>query len=140
MAQGLARILTRQADRPALRYAMVGICSALAYNVILVAVHALGAHYLAAALAAFIVVVLGAYCAHAAFTFQVASGLSGLLRFVGTQILGFPISAAILAVLVDGASLPVWIATPIATLLLFAYNFLAARWAVAGKRTHAKVG
>jgi putative flippase GtrA len=130
MAPKTTRDLSDQIDRPALRYVMIGAGSALAYNLVLIAVHAAGAHYLLAALTAFVVVVLGAYCAHAAFTFQVACSVPGLLRFAGTQIIGFPVSAALLAGLVDGAGLPVWLATPVVTVVMLVYNFVSARWAM----------
>ncbi|MGB3710129.1 MAG: GtrA family protein [Erythrobacter sp.] len=111
------------------RYTVIAAGSALLFNVILIGVHAAGVHYLAALAAAFCVVVMAAYCAHALFTFETQFTTRGFGRFVGTQLLGFPISAIVLATLIEGFGLAVWIATPIATILMFAYNFVSARWA-----------
>jgi putative flippase GtrA len=43
---------------------------------------------------------------------------------------GFVISAALMALLCSGFGMPVAVATPIATLLLFVWNFALARWAI----------
>lgn len=116
--------------RHSARYLTIAALSALILNGVLIGIHALGAHYLAALIVANIVVIAFAYSAHAAFTFEVERSVSGFARFVGTQAIGFPLSVLVLATLVDGFALPVWIATPIATVILFAYNFVTARWAI----------
>lgn len=120
----------RSVVRQPLRYLLIAAFSALLLNIVLISVHALGAHYLAALIAANIVVIVFAYTAHANFTFEVEYSAKGFWRFVGTQAIGFPLSVIVLIALVDGLGLAVWIATPIATLILFAYNFLSARWAI----------
>ena len=125
-----SNLVNQAAQHQPIRYLVIAACSALSFNAVLIGVHWAGAHYLAALVAAFSVVVVGAYCAHAAFTFEVEFSGRGFARFLGTQLLGFPISLAILAGLIDGLGLPVWIATPIATILLFFYNFISARWAI----------
>lgn len=116
--------------RHSARYLLIAAFSALLLNAVLIGVHALGAHYLAALVAANVVVIAFAYTAHCAFTFEVERSAAGFWRFVSTQAVGFPLSVAVLALLVDGLDLVVWIATPIATIILFAYNFLSARWAI----------
>jgi len=43
---------------------------------------------------------------------------------------GFFVSAALMALFCSGLGLPVAVATPIATVLLFFWNFALARWAI----------
>lgn len=131
----LAKIAEADRNKPSLRrqsarYLLIAGMSALILNGVLIGTHAMGLHYLAALVVANIVVIAFAYSAHATFTFEVDRTVSGLGRFVGTQAIGFPLSVLVLAALVDGLGLEVWIATPIATIILFAYNFISARWAI----------
>lgn len=44
--------------------------------------------------------------------------------------MAYPISVAMMIVLCSGLSLSVAIATPIATVALFVWNFVAAHWAI----------
>lgn len=113
------------------RYAQVGLLCALLNNAVVIAMDRLGYHYVIAVCAAFVLSTAAGYLLHALYTFQVpASGTSGL-RFVMGNLTAFPLAMATMFLLCSGLGLTASIAMPIATLLLFGWNFLVAHLAFA---------
>jgi putative flippase GtrA len=109
----------------------VGLFCALLHNAIMIAGDWLGLHYAISLAYSFCIVVVVGYLLHSGWTFRGArrSG-STFLRYVLVASANYPASLAGLYVFVDLASLPVAIASPIVTVLLFALNFLGNRWAL----------
>jgi putative flippase GtrA len=91
----------------------------------------LGVHYLASSAVSFVLVVLWGYALHARFTFQAPMSSASLIRYAVAMASNYPLSVALLFVLCDLVGLPMAVAAPVVTAILFAWNFAAARWAIA---------
>jgi putative flippase GtrA len=118
--------------RPA-RYLVVGaICAAL-HNVIMIGGDWLGVHYLPMNFVSFAVVTPVGYWLHSDFTFRGALSVRGFLRFAAGVAAGFPLSLLMMAILCTGLGLPVIIAAPVATAVLFVWNYASAHWAILGR-------
>lgn len=70
------------------------------------------------------------YLIHSVFTFAKARSWIRLQRFLLTAIMGFLGSMMLMVLLCTGLRVPVIVATPVATVLLFLWNFTSARWAI----------
>lgn len=121
-------------ERPLLergwRYTLVGLVCALANYAIMLAVDFAGGHYLLGTVMAFSIVTPLGYALHSWFTFAEPFRLTAFLRFAGAVASTYPVTVAMLAILCTGLGLRVAIAFPIATVALFAWNFVAAHWAI----------
>lgn len=118
--------------RPA-RYVVVGAICAAMHNVIMIGGDWLGAHYLPMNFVSFALVTPLGYWLHSDFTFHGTLSLRGFLRFAAGVAAGFPISLLVMAILCSGLGLPVIIAAPVATLVLFIWNYASAHWAILGR-------
>lgn len=123
----LARLLAKPT-----RYAQVGLVCALLNNLIVIGFDRLGYHYTLAVCVAFVATTAIGYLMHAAHTFKVAPSSSALLRFFGANAGSFVIAMLMMAALCDGLGLSASLAMPIATVLLFAWNYAVATWAIVG--------
>lgn len=112
------------------RYVLIGIACALVNYAILLTVEYLGGHYLLGMLLAFTVVTPLAYVLHSWYTFAKPFDGSAFIRFAAGVAAAYPIALLMMAGLCSGLGLSVAIATPIATVGMFAWNFAAARWAI----------
>lgn len=112
------------------RYTLVGLVCALANYAIMLAVDFMDGHYLLGTMIAFIVVAPTGYLLHSGFTFAERLSLNGLMRFSAGVAAAYPIAVGMMILLCSGLGLGVAVATPIATVALFAWNFAAAHWAI----------
>ena len=112
------------------RYVVVGAFCAGLYNVIMIAADALHVSYVASTVFAFVLLVLIGYALHCLYTFSEKLSLPGLARYTAAMLLTLPLSLLGIYLFRGLAHLPMWIASPLLTLTLFAWNFLATRWAV----------
>lgn len=112
------------------KYLVVGAFCALMHNAILIAGAAAGISYVIGMFVSYVVCGAVGYHFHVSFTFRSTYSRAGYLRFMGGQATGFLLSFALMGIMCTGLSWPVWIATPIATVLLFAFNYTAAHWAI----------
>ena len=115
------------------RYVVVGGVCAVAHNAIMIGGDWLGVNYVTMSFVSFLLVTPLGYLLHSAFTFAARMSWVGLLRFASGIAAGFPISLLSMVVLCTGLGLPVWIAAPIATLILFIWNYASAHWAILGR-------
>ena len=115
--------------RPA-RYTLIGGLCAATNMVLLVLGDRLGLGY--GALVVFCWAVVGslAYALHARFTFAVAHGLAAYGRFMAGLALGVPVSWALLWLGGRVLGLPMRFNAPLNAVLMFAYNYLAAKIAI----------
>ena len=104
--------------------------SALLSNAILIGGDRAGLHYLALVLLSWAVTGTFAYALHVRFTFRQTARGGSYLRFMLGAAIGIPVAAAFLALLVSGLYLLMWLAAPVATVLMFVYNYLNARFAI----------
>ena len=112
------------------RYTLVGIVCALAHNLVVIGADLAGLHYLPATVVSFLLVTPLGYGLHSRYTFRRPLCTSGLLRFTSGVAVGYPISVAFMILFCSGLNLPVVVATPLATLALFVWNYLSAQWAI----------
>ena len=112
------------------RYTLVGGFCALANYIIMLANDAVGGHYLLGTVIAFVIVTPTAYILHSLFTFAEPFGVKAFLRFVAGVASAYPVATALMIILCSGLRLSVAIATPIATVLMFGWNFAAAHWSI----------
>lgn len=112
------------------RYLTVGALCALVHNLIMIGGDLAGLHYVLATFLSFAVVTPLGYFLHCRFTFRKAHSLEGFLRFMAGIAVGYPLSLVLMILFCSGLRLPVAIAAPLATAILFAFNYLSAHWAI----------
>ena len=115
---------------PIPRYVLVGALCAGLYNLIMIAGDRLGVHFVVSSLFAFVVNVLIGYVLHCRFTFSEPMSLGGLARYAAAMLLNLPLSIAGVWLLHGVLRSPMWIASPLVTAFLFAWNYVATHWAV----------
>lgn len=112
------------------RYTLVGLVCALVNYLAILAVDYLGGHYLLGILAGFLLATPLGYALHTWVTFAQPFSWRAFLRFTATIIAAYPIAAGMMVILCSGLNLSVEIAYPIAVVGMFAWNFVAAHWAI----------
>jgi putative flippase GtrA len=118
-------------ERPrALRYLLVGAACAGLHNFVMIAADWAGFHYVWATIMAFGIVTPIAFWLHSRFTFGAALSWRNLGTFAAGIAAGFPLSLGAMAVLCSGLHLTVPFAAPIATVVLLAWNYVSARFAI----------
>ena len=117
------------------RYLAVGLSCALLHNVVMIAGDALGMHYFASSIVSLVVVTSFGYWLHSRWTFPDAElSRMSFTRYAATVSANYPLSLAGLFILVDLLGVSVPVAAPVVTVILFAFNFAASRWALRVKR------
>ena len=112
------------------RYLSVGLLCALTHNVIMIGADYAGLHYIFATFISFLVLTPMGYLLHCRFTFRQALSLSGFLRFSGGIISAYPLSLGLMVLFCSILEWRVLVAAPLTTVLLFAYNYISAHWAI----------
>jgi len=113
------------------RFLLVGLACALLHNVIMIAGDWVGLHYAVSSVLSFCIVVTLGYRLHSGWTFEQAEqSRSSFTRYAFTASANLPLSIAGMFVFVDLGGLSVPLASPLVTVLLFAFNFAASRWAL----------
>jgi putative flippase GtrA len=125
-------LLPKPLTQQTLRYAAFGLVCALAHCAVMIAGDLAGYSYVTMTVVAYVCVTPLAYLGHAARTFHDKIALRGFLRFAAGVAMGFPLSFFSMAVFCDGFNLPVAIAAPATTVVLFAWNYVSAHWAIRG--------
>ena len=118
------------ATRRPRRYLVISLFCAGLYNVVMNAGNALGINYLAMLCVSFAVMGPTAYALHSYYTFERSVAPVRFLRFVKGQLGGFFLNVSLMALLVSGLAMGVPLATLVVTVLMFAWNYLTARWAI----------
>ena len=116
------------------RFMLVGLACAATHNAILLVADLWHIHYALGCVLSFLVVVVMGFALHARFTFQVPATPAGFGRYAISMAANYPLTLALLFAMCDIAGLPVTIAAPSATVLMFAWNFAASRWAIGRPR------
>lgn len=113
------------------RYLLVGLACALLHNVIMIVGDRVGLHYAVSSVLSFCIVTTMGYRLHSGWTFaQAEQSRSSFARYAFTTSANLPLSIAGMFVLVDVGGLSVPWASPLVTVLLFAFNYAANRWAL----------
>ncbi len=112
------------------RYAQIGAVCALLTNGIIIGLDRFAIHYIASTLIATVTVTAIGFLLHSAYTYRVPPTIIGFVRFVGATAVGSLITVVVMAGLCDGLGLSATQAIPLATILLFFWNYLMANWAI----------
>ncbi len=115
------------------RYLAVAASCAIAHNATMIAGDLAGLHYLQSTIISFVLVGLWGYALHVRFTFRVPASAGSLTRYALAMAGNCPLWIALMFVLCDLMGASVAIAAPVATGVLFVWNFAASRWAITGR-------
>ena len=113
-----------------LGYVGVGGGCALLNNAIAVIGDCAGANYLATTVLGIVLVTPLAFVLHSLVTFCSPPSLQGFFRFVLGTTVGSLLSLTLMVALCGWLSMRASLAMPLATALLFVWNFFSARWAI----------
>jgi putative flippase GtrA len=114
------------------RYLLVACLCAGAHNLIMIAGDRAGGNYAVMTLVSFLIVTPTAYALHSHFTFNAPRSLRALVRFASGTAMALPLSLLAMIVLCSVLTLPVVIAAPISTVLLFLWNYISAHLSIVG--------
>jgi putative flippase GtrA len=106
-----------------------GFCAAL-NNALVIGLSFAGLDPLVASLLAFLPVLVAGFALHSLLTFETAMSKAAFLRYALAMATNFPAWSASLFILSDLLGAPVAYAAPTTTMMLVAWNFLSARWAL----------
>ena len=113
------------------RFLLVGLTCAVLHNAIMIVGDRVGLHYAISSVLSFCIVVTLGYRWHSGWTFEQAEqSRSSFARYAFTASANLPLSIAGMFVFVDLGGMSVPLASPLVTVLLFAFNFAASRWAL----------
>ena len=130
MPEGAPDVTPRLLIERGRRYTLIGLLCALCNYAIILAVDAVGGHYVLATLIAFMTVTPIGFVLHSRFTFGEPLRWTSFLRFVAGLSSAYPLAVLSMIVLCSGFDLSVAIAAPIATAVVFLWNFTAAHLAI----------
>jgi putative flippase GtrA len=117
------------------RYMVIACFCAVSNNIIMIAGDCAGADYPIMTLVSFMILTPVAYALHTFFTFTKQFSAISLLRFSSATALGLPLSLFSMAIWCTLLKLPVFIAAPITTAVLFFWNYASARVSILGRAT-----
>jgi putative flippase GtrA len=120
------------------RYLIVGFTCAVLHNAILIGLDRLSVHYTISSAVSFVVVVQVGYLMHTTLTYRAPRGLSSFARYALAMSANYPLIVALLFLMVTLGRLPVAIASPAGTVILFGWNFVTSRWAIV-RRSQASI-
>jgi putative flippase GtrA len=126
-------MLPRLISAPRGRYLIIACFCAASHNVIMIAGDRAGGSYPVMTLASFLILTPTAYVLHTRYTFAERFSVDRLLRYALGTAVGLPLSLLTMAILCTSLKLPVLIAAPIATVILFVWNFASARFSIVGR-------
>lgn len=112
------------------RFAIVGLLCAATHNAILLAADLWHIHYALSCAISYVIVVTLGFALHVCYTFQQPATAASFWRYGLSMAANYPLTLAALFLMCDIGSWPIAVAAPMATVLLFAVNFLASRWAI----------
>jgi putative flippase GtrA len=92
----------------------------------------IGFHYVLSTVIAFALAVALGFSLHSTFTFEQRPSVKSFLRYTAGMAMNFPAWIALLFLFCDVLGLSVPVASAVATILLFVWNFAASRWAIVG--------
>lgn len=116
------------------RYAGGAVLCALVNNLVLIGGDMAGLSQLACVLAAWAMGGTIGYLWHHRLTFRAPPSLAGYRNMMAGTLLGLPLTYAIIAVLHGWLGWPMWLAAPVMTVIMVAYNYLNARLAILWRR------
>jgi len=117
-----------------LRYVAVGVLCAALNNLALIVATAAGLNYLSAVFITCPPLLAIGYLIHARITFRIAPSFRAFLRYCAAMLANYPLWIGLMFLLCDVMRLPIVIAGPSGTALMFFWNFLSTHWAIPRQR------
>ena len=118
------------------RYTIIGGICAVLNNILIIGGAFFGVNYVVMSFIAFPLVTTFAYLMHTKFTFKEPRSVYGLLRFSSGVAMGFPLFIVLMAAFCSGLRMPVVVAAPLSTVLLYVWNFALAHWTIRHRDQH----
>jgi putative flippase GtrA len=112
------------------RFTLVAIVCALIHNLVLIGMDALGAGVLLCQTASAAILLPVGYLLQSRFTFEVERSFGGFLRYSLALITNFPIALLVLWLTRNMAGMPMLIAAPLSSIVLFCWNYMTSSWAL----------
>lgn len=112
------------------RFVIIGGVCALLNNILMIGFAHYGFNYLRATFLAFGPVLFTGYALHAIFTFETSASCLSFVRYTLAMAANYPVWIVALYIFCDLLGVSVAIAAPITTVLVFLWNYMAARWAL----------
>jgi putative flippase GtrA len=112
------------------RYVAVGATCAILNNILLIAAVAAGLGYLSGIFIICLPMLIIGFALHTSVTFETPPTIKAFLRYSTAILASYPIWITSLFLLCDIAHLPIVFAGPIATVILFAWNYVSTHWAI----------
>ncbi|WP_374410507.1 glycosyltransferase [Novosphingobium colocasiae] len=119
------------------RYALVSVACFVLHNAIMIALDRIGLHYALCLVGSALVLLPVGYGLQSRVTFDTAMTWRRFARYSGALITNYPVSLASLWLLRDALALPMTVAAPVGSLILFAWNYGTSLWALSARRTGA---
>ncbi len=117
---------------PTVRYATVSAICLFLSMALIPLFSVWGLHYTLATAVAFALVAIVGFSLHCRWTFSAEPTPASFFRYVSAMALNLPLTIILIAIGHDIFGLSVTIATAIASMFLFLWNFVAVRWAMIG--------
>ncbi|MGK2911965.1 MAG: GtrA family protein [Sphingobium sp.] len=117
-------------NRRRLRYLAGAILCASVNNVVLIGVNTLRGPLIAGVLASWLLGGMTGFVWHSRLTYRSPLSLMAFLRFMAGALLGIPLAWTVLWTLTTALGLTMWLASPMATAILFCYHYFNAFLAI----------
>lgn len=132
-AERLIAPLRSRVTSPRARYLLVGATCAAANNLLMIGGDLLGAHYFPLTLLCFVLVTPFAFWLHVRFTFGEEATWPRFVRFTSGVAAAYPLSLLATALLCGVLRVPMVVAAPAVTIILFAWHYASAHLAILGR-------
>ncbi|MGE0423016.1 MAG: GtrA family protein [Reyranellaceae bacterium] len=120
----------RSVSRHAFGYAGVsGLCLVM-HNLWMIATDSLGMMLPLAVLSSFLLVNTAAYVLHSLISFRKEMGVAAWLRYLLAMSANIPLAWAAIWMWAEAVGLPMYWASPIASVCMIAINYMLARWTI----------
>lgn len=116
-----------------LRYLAVGAICAVLNNLLLIGIVTAGLDYLRGLFVVCLPMLAIGFALHCWFTFETRPNFAAFLRYSIAILVNYPLWIGSLFVLCNLAQFSIVVASPLATLFLFLWNYLATHWAICAR-------
>ena len=116
--------------RHTLNYGIIGAFCACASNVVIIACSLVDIEYWNAVALSFVLVTPLGYVLQSRFTFRVGLTILHFIRFAISAAAGAFLFLILVSLFCSVLGMAVWLASPLATGLVFCWNYTASRWAI----------
>lgn len=113
-----------------MNYGAIGAVCACISNFIVIVGSLAGVEYWNAAVLSFVLVTPLGYVLQSRFTFGVGLSARHFVHFAGSVAVGAALFLALIGLFHSAFGVPVWLASPLTTMLMFCWNYAASCWAI----------